>query len=419
MRRVFHFVFLPVLIGFLFLKIIFGQIELEPERVHYFLLGAEERRFFLNLKEGDYAEIKVSQNDENGHENDEENGPTCVVYDPSGKDIRQQLILVFPEEWIGTDCQDFYFVAPETGKYIFTIKADSKSFSVNKERKFSLKYSKRLKLSANSEEKFRRIGDYTAKIVRSEEDFVESIFLLEKNGKLKAVSKGFLLYFGDDAYGGKKHANLIRKTVDKTGDGVPDIMLVHYSGGAHCCFDAAFIELGEEPRLREYIYTADARIIAIGKNPRGGLRFATRDYSFAYWYTSFASSPFPEVVLEFVDGKLRPNIDLMKKTKPQEAILKKKAAKARNNLLRAIRINKPRSCGDIFALLDGEGVVFWGEVLDLLYSGNDQAAWKYFDLVWQGLRQECKEQFKKKFNEQLLSSRFWNMILEERKKAKQ
>jgi hypothetical protein len=36
---------------------------------------------------------------------------------------------------------------------------------------------------------------------------------------------------------------------DLSGDGVPDLALESYSGGAHCCWTYYIISLGEKPRL--------------------------------------------------------------------------------------------------------------------------------------------------------------------------
>lgn len=51
----------------------------------------------------------------------------------------------------------------------------------------------------------------------------------------------------------------------------------------------------------------------------------------------------------------------------------------------------------------------WGDMLDLIYSGNAASAWKLFDLAWpKGIT--GKKKFLREFKEQLASSQYWDQV---------
>jgi hypothetical protein len=58
---------------------------------------------------------------------------------------------------------------------------------------------------------------------------------------------------------------------------------------------------------------------------------------------------------------------------------------------------------------------FWGDMLDLIYTGHEDLAWQFLDLVWSPQKQG-KERFIRDFKNQLLQSQYWQMILEDQKK---
>jgi len=192
----------------------------------------------------------------------------------------------------------------------------------------------------------------------------------------------------------RKTAALINTTPDKTGDGDPDVMLDYYSGGAHCCTTYYFIELPKTgPVAIRDVDTGNAGMTAIGRNPAGGLRFATADNAWAYWNISFAGSPMPSVILEFKNGEAVPNFALMKKAAPSLAVLKRKAAAARKDIS-----NAPYT-GEFGEFDDA----FWSEMIDLIFTGHEDLAWTYFDMVWPKAK-PGKEKFLADFKEVLAGS---------------
>jgi hypothetical protein len=374
-----------------------SQINLAPNQpITVVLTPGEEKTFSLHLKKDDVAEISWLPG--------EQWNVSFALYDPSGRDLIKD----------GPDVTDsFPFVVPIDGDYRLAIlmKTATDSVKAAAVEKITLRYSNRLDLpTRNTRRDLRRINGYDVKILKSEGENPRSFLLIERNGRLKKVYKGDGSFaagfsFADDLSNAdspeaRRSASLIRSTRDKTGDGNPDVEIGYYSGGAHCCFETFFFELGVTVESRPPISTDNAELIATGRNAKGGLRFKTFDDTFAYWNTSFAESPMPELILDFSKGSWRPNFALMKKPAPSLVELKEMATAARKEL-----------SVEPYRGVDNGGIepVFWGVMLDLIYSGHEDLAWQYFDMVWP-TQKEGKELFINDFRGRLTESPFWQMI---------
>jgi hypothetical protein len=253
----------------------------------------------------------------------------------------------------------------------------------------------------------KNINGYQVKIANEGSDEGKTFLIIQKAGKLKAVMRaakeitgGF--YFSDDpsqldGANARTSAALMRSTADKTGDGTPDVAVEYFSGGAHCCFEITFFELGSSVRQIPTIDTDNDRLTAIAKKPGGGLRFQFAEQGFAYWNINFAQSPMPTVLYEFdKSDKLVPRFDLMKKPAASLTKLKRDAAAARAN----IDLNPYTSPEDNF---NDWKEPFWSEMLDLIYTGHEDLAWQYLELVWPA-KKKGKEKFLSDFKEQLATS---------------
>lgn len=364
---------------------------LNPNRpVTFSLSPDEEKSFTLQLKKDGIADITWLAND------------SLIlafgILNSSGKAL---------EVGDSSDSDSALFIAPDDGEYTFVIKFD-KSSEIKEAQNVSLEYRNTFKLPIRSKQKdFRQINGYDVKIISAptaDDETGESIVVIEKAGRIKKVIRagGGADYIGfsfpDTLIGvkssqGKRNAALIRNLLDKTGDGIPDVMIDYFSGGAHCCFSTYFINLGESVELVEMVNTEHAGLAVIAKNPKGGLRFETNENTFAYWNIHFAGSPLPPVILEFVNGELRPNFILMKKPPPTLAALKTKARAARLK----ISSEPYTEVGMEFE------EAFWSEMLDLIYTGNETLAWQYFDLVWP-VQKRGKDIFLNDFKQQLAES---------------
>jgi hypothetical protein len=412
-RAILLLICLTVLLSASFVAAQDKGIDLKPNQSLTFSLAPnDEKSFTLKMKQFDFAEFSWLANDTVSF--------SILLTNPRDEDFIEQ---------VGFEQDSVAFVASEDGEYTINFKISNAS-EVKEPQKVTLEYKNVFKLPARSAvSSFRKINGFDVKIVKTPQtkyQNAKSIALFEKNGRLQKIIKsdggdigGF--YFADDisrAYSAidKKSINLIKITPDKTGDGTPDVMIKHYSGGAHCCSTALFFELGESIKAIKPIFTGNSEIIASGKNPRGGLRFETGDDTFAYWLTAFAFSPIPSVVLEFKKGAFRPNFDLMKKPAPSLTYLKNKAYQEAS-LLGKERYGGFEETGDLYTdyeKFDGEAGVFWGTMLDLIYTGHEDLAWQYLDLVWSPQKQG-KEIFVEDFKNQLAQSRYWQMIEEDRK----
>lgn len=354
------------------------------------LSPGEARTFRLAMKQDDFAELDWK-------------APEGVylhfrITDPAGNELASS----------NSDFNDSaMFVAPRGGEYTFRIEFD-KEAEAKGPQNISLQYKNTFKLPAGSkQDAIRKINGYSVRIMRTPEPkdgTGYSIVLVERDGKLKSIleaeaqGEAMRFTFGDapesyDSASERRGKALIKSTGDITGDGVPDVMIDYYSGGAHCCFESYFINLGKTPETVEHIDAANSGLHALRKSTRGGLLFETDDNAWAYWRTSFAESPLPRMVMEFEGNKLRPNFDLTKKAAPPIATLRAKARSER------AKVSADPYTGDE----GGLEYPFWAEMLNLIYTGNEQIAWQYFEMVWPPKRQG-KELFLRDFKAQLADS---------------
>jgi predicted secreted protein len=378
------------------------RTSLRPNQPITFVLApGGEKAFVIQLKKDDVAEVSWQAN--------EELNLSLTLRDPSGKDLIKE----------GPEITDSIpFVASLDGEYLLTItmKTAQDSPKAKGSQKITLQYTNRWQVPTGiSKSDVRKVNGYDIKILETPGHDGKSYLLIERNGRLKKVFEGAAQFsFGDDASntesdGAKGSATLVGSTPDKTGDGNPDVEVGYFSGGAHCCFVTFFFELGASVKVLPSFSTHNAELFAIGRNPKGGLRFETFDDTFAYWLTDYADSPMPRVVLEFQKGVLRPNFDLMKKPAPSLAKLKEMARAKRTKISL-----KP------YRGVKGSGIdeeVFWDVMLDLIYTGHEELAWQYLDLVWPA-QKKGKELFIKDFKHTLSESPFWKVIVESNNQRK-
>ncbi|GGJ81640.1 hypothetical protein [Deinococcus aquiradiocola] len=91
---------------------------------------------------------------------------------------------------------------------------------------------------------------------------------------------------------------------DVTGDGVPELMLMGYSGGAHCCSTHTLYALTRPPRQLMSVFSADTpELVPRQLDGRGPLELLGLDWRFAYAYDlSFAGSPALPRVYSYLQG---------------------------------------------------------------------------------------------------------------------
>lgn len=165
---------------------------------------------------------------------------------------------------------------------------------------------------------------------------------------------------------------------DLNGDGVPELVIFAYSGGAHCCYTVYILELSDSARL---VATIDAQN-GMGIKPAPGVpagdpaRRAQYDFdipeqSFDYWNAPHVASPMPSVYYRLADHRLVVDLPAMLKPAPEPAALDAEAARVRTLL------SVPNS------ELEPD---LWRTMLDLIYSGHEPEAVRFFNKAWPARR---------------------------------
>ena len=236
-----------------------------------------------------------------------------------------------------------------------------------------------------------RFRDYKVIISESDESRVE-IF---KGAALVYAMDGHRFFIGNPEANEKKEI-AIPIGMDITGDGQPDLVIHEYTGGAHCCSLFHIFEIGEKFRHIQTIELEDSCTDFKNLDNGPALELPMNDWTFAYWKTSFADSPAPEVILKYSDGQYRMAPTLMRKPPLSPLELNGTAA--------SIRLSPEWK--------DPEQKIppaLWREMLNLIYTGNMDQAWSLFHLAWpEGLA--GKEKFLEEFKAQLATSLYWEQI---------
>lgn len=166
-------------------------------------------------------------------------------------------------------------------------------------------------------------------------------------------------------------APMIRNGTDITGLGRPDMIVSTFSGGAHCCTVHYVFEMEPQFRLLATLDDADDDLAHFERQKDGHYYYITADWTFGYWPTCFACSPSEEVTLRFVNdatgGAYYLALDRMQKPAPATAEWNKELAAAR----KVVNAGDPNSIG----------TTMWQTVLDLLYTGHSDLAWKFVDAL--------------------------------------
>lgn len=180
---------------------------------------------------------------------------------------------------------------------------------------------------------------------------------------------------------------------DITGNGIPELILSGYSGGAHCCSHEYIIELSNPISVLLDLNTGNYGIEYKDLNNDGIMELVTYEDTFSYWHTSFNASPSPKVVLSLQNGKYKADSKYMRQIAPTSKEIKDMAS----------------------SIVDWSGAqgpeVAWKYAIDLIYSGNIASAKKYVDFAWRPDNAGdfgTKEEFWKELNSQIKESAYYN-----------
>ncbi|MBU4502324.1 MAG: tetratricopeptide repeat protein [Nanoarchaeota archaeon] len=171
---------------------------------------------------------------------------------------------------------------------------------------------------------------------------------------------------------------------DITSDGEPNLVIEEWSGGNVMAYTNFILSLGEQ-LSPIYIFSGGE---LKDLNGDGKKEIVEYDESFVYWHACHACSPQLNLIYEFSDGNYHLSPNLMYKTLPNEDELKK---------MREVVHNESKKSGQAFikshnvSTLNSNcwsnGDVFippetWSYMLDLVYSGHPDEAFKFLDSVW-------------------------------------
>lgn len=197
-------------------------------------------------------------------------------------------------------------------------------------------------------------------------------------------------------------AGTVGRGDDLNGDGVPDLLIAEFTGGAHCCSVYHFFTLDDDVGLRP-LSTIDAGhgLLEFADLDGDGVReLKTQDWTFAYWNTSFAGSPAPDVVLRWRGNRCVVAPDLMQRPPPDVAWF-------------AERVQLTLAGEESASTWRHGGVPasYWATMLDLIYSGHAALAARFADEAWSDVRPPAdKAAFLAQFRAQLARSPYFPLV---------
>jgi hypothetical protein len=237
-------------------------------------------------------------------------------------------------------------------------------------------------------------GDYTLRFLEDPDiGFVDTLQVLQGGEVVFETLFEAFVHMVDEPPGSPDGVLPLGLDVDATGDGRPDFVLQSYSGGAHCCFYTQVIERQPELALLAEFDGSDSPVSLEQRDDDPALEVVLNDWSFAYWKAPFAESPAPLVILDLQEGVYVGAVELMRRPAPPPAEIARLAAAARQ----AMRAAKAPTSA------------LWGPMLDLIYSGNGEAAFQLFDLGWEPTL-SGRDAFLVQFGAQLSLSPHWETV---------
>ena len=242
-------------------------------------------------------------------------------------------------------------------------------------------------------------GDYIVKTIRGPEFENDSILQIFKGGTLIYSNSSHSFNEPEAApppdAGG---TTLIPPSpgANITGNGIPNLVISSYSGGAHCCSTYHIFELGDEFRVVDTIYAGHGEAVFADVDGDGIPEIQVQEWGYAYAFASFADSPAPDIILRYADGKYRVATELMFTEAPTAEEFTAMVTEINTIYAKAPSgSDEPIQPGEW-----GSEPILWKEMLDLAYKGHVDLALKLFNTCWQA---DWK-------NQTTVSDTFWNQV---------
>lgn len=240
-----------------------------------------------------------------------------------------------------------------------------------------------------------RHGAYTVEIQRDDSGGAQ-VAVIRRGRAPVWQGTGFRFTFGE-APGADEgdRAALPPAVRDLTGDGVPELVLSDWSGGAHCCFTYYVFTLGPRLAVLDTLpleHSDQARFEDLDGDGAHELR--TRDWTFAYWNSSFNGSPAPEVILRLGDGGYR---------------LAERFARRPPLSADSVRRQVARVRGEWSAASRFPPVLLWRTMAEMVYGGNAAQVAQFVECAWNG-DDTGREVFLRYFRDQLVESPYYEEL---------
>jgi len=194
----------------------------------------------------------------------------------------------------------------------------------------------------------------------------------------------------------------IENGTDITGRGRANMIVTNWTGGAQCCFVHYVFEVEPTLWLLAKIDDGDgngAHFADLDGNKR--FYYVGNDWTFSY--PSFAGLSAPAVILRFVEdskggGSYRLAMDKMLLPDPTPTEWKKAVRDARSDF-----------GGPSTTFGDGRGSELSRNMVNLIYTGHSDLAWKLSDQVWPP-QYPGKDKYLSSFCAQLKTSPYWPQL---------
>lgn len=183
---------------------------------------------------------------------------------------------------------------------------------------------------------------------------------------------------------------------DLTGDGIPDVALLEaepYNRDVICYM--TLFEIGE--CFRQIATFSDCGDLE-DVDGDGLFEVNLRDDAFSFWENDWGNGPTPPTVILRYDppqDKYALAEELMYRSAPTEEMLQ-------------VSIANIRKAENEYAK-DAPPLILWEKMLDLIYSGHEDVAWRVYDEAWQP-RFGDKAKWAEDFKAQLAESKYWKHL---------
>jgi hypothetical protein len=243
----------------------------------------------------------------------------------------------------------------------------------------------------------KKIGDYKIYISQSYETGLGKLVIMQGARKVfesKAIDDHYSFgtnfdnnYATNDKYSGR----------DITGNGIPNLVVYNWTGGAHCCNFLYVFELGKKFKHLTTVSAGSSNIKLVDLDHDGFPEIEFYDGSIDYLFASYAESPPGRIILKFNKDNYVVKSDLLQKN-----ILSQKTILTKKIEIKSVFMKLPEHSPSL-------PYDFLKLMMDLSYAGKKDLAMDISNEVWPSKKPGLTK-FKKEFTQALNNSEYWRQI---------